>query len=44
MPRVVVMNLPNGLASSFAIAMDVLGTANAIRRRAGGPSRSRCTG
>ena len=37
MPRVVVMNLPNGLASSFAIAMDVLGTANAIRRRAGRP-------
>jgi transcriptional regulator GlxA family with amidase domain len=37
MPRAVVMDLPSGMASSFAIAMDALGTANAIRRRAGRP-------
>jgi transcriptional regulator GlxA family with amidase domain len=37
MPRTVVMEFPNGMASSFAIAMDVLGTANTIRRRAGRP-------
>jgi transcriptional regulator GlxA family with amidase domain len=37
MPRAVVMVLPNGLASSLAITMDVLATANAIRRGAGRP-------
>jgi transcriptional regulator GlxA family with amidase domain len=35
MPRVVVMDLPNHMASSLAIATDVLATANAIQRRAG---------
>jgi transcriptional regulator GlxA family with amidase domain len=35
MPRTVVMDLPNGMASSFAITMDALTTANAMRRRAG---------
>ena len=35
MTRTIVMDLPNGMASSLAIALDALGTANAIRRRAG---------
>jgi transcriptional regulator GlxA family with amidase domain len=35
MIRTIVMDLPNGMASSLAIALDALGTANAIRRRAG---------
>jgi transcriptional regulator GlxA family with amidase domain len=37
MPRAVVFALPDGFASSLAIAMDALTTANAIRRRAGRP-------
>ena len=35
MPRAVVFQLTNGMASSLAIAIDVLATANAIQRRAG---------
>src|SRR6188472_410391 len=35
MPRAVVFDLPNHMQSSLAIAIDVLGTANAIQRRTG---------
>jgi transcriptional regulator GlxA family with amidase domain len=35
MPRAVVMDLPNKMASSFAIAIDAFKVANSIRRRAG---------
>src|SRR5262245_49462308 len=37
MPRAVVMDVLNGMASSFAVGMDALTTANAMRACAVGP-------